>query len=397
MPHQHTLVAHLLTETNEAQSSAFNPIRDRPRVCMPTSRDVTQKAFRCGLYEAQDILAETNPVDLIRLQKGWAFPLLEERQKKLLYHDISRRLAFLNPGLRRTRLTQEYELFIAVCQNLWDLLYINAIDGWKDYCKTTVCWIDEVWTKTLPDYKYLTHALEQYDHVFIGTAGAVAPLSEKIGKKCRWLPGAVDTHRFTPGLNARPRVIDVYSIGRRWPGIHGALLQAAEDREIFYVFDTMSAANVETLDPRQHRDLLANIAKRSRFFLVAPPKMDTFAHTGGQVEVGYRYFEGAAAGTVMIGQRPVCSAFEELFAWPDVVIEIEPDGSNVRQILTSLMSNPEQMSLIGRQNAAQALLHHDWIYRWKEIFRIAGVEPSEQMITRESRLKDLAALLTDVE
>ena len=61
-------------------------------------------------------------------------------------------------------------------------------------------------------------------------------------------------------------------------------------------------AVMEPLDYRQHRELFANMAKRSRYFLVSPAKIDRTDETRGQVEIGHRYFEGAAAGAVMIGQ-----------------------------------------------------------------------------------------------
>jgi Glycosyl transferases group 1 len=357
---------------------------------MPTWRKFTTKAFRCGLYEAQDVLVETDSVDVIGPEPGWRFQLMEHLQRTLLYHDVTRKLAFLNPGLGKVRLAQEYELFVGVCQNWWDLLYLNAIEGWEQHCRTSVCWLDEVWAASLPDYKYLFRALERFDHIFVGTRGSVGPLSKAIGKSCRWLPGAVDALRFTPSPNALPRVIDVYSIGRRWDGIHRTLLRAAERGEIFYIYDTFEAANSETTDPQEHRELFANIAKRSCYFLVAPPKMDTPGHTHGQVEIGYRYFEGAAAGTVMIGQAPKCAAFGEMFPWPDAVVEVHPDGSDVRSILASMRSEPARHLAIGRRNATEALLRHDWIYRWKEVFSVAGIEPSEYMATRQRRLKDLA-------
>jgi hypothetical protein len=356
---------------------------------MATTRSLSTKAFRCGLYEAQDVLAETEAVDLIRLEPGKHFPFLERRQKRLIYHDFTKTIANLNPGLSRVKLTRDYDLFVTVCQNVWDLLYLNAIDGWEDRCKTSVCWIDEVWTATLPDYHNLLQVLNRYDYVFVGTGGAVQPLSKAIDKTCHWLPGAVDAVKFAPNPYT-PRVIDVYSIGRRWNGIHSALLEASERSDMFYIYDTLAAADVETLDPRQHRSLLASVAKRSRFFLVAPPKMDTPEHTSGQIEIGYRYFEGAAAGTVMIGQQPRCQAFRELFPWPDVVTEIAPDGSDVIEKIAALDAEPEHLSAISRTNASSSVLGHDWIYRWKKMFDVAGIEPAPGMTRRESRLKDLA-------
>ena len=45
------------------------PVRS-PRVCMPTWRNLTRNVYRCGLYEAQDILCEIDDVDLICLDRA---------------------------------------------------------------------------------------------------------------------------------------------------------------------------------------------------------------------------------------------------------------------------------------------------------------------------------------
>ena len=83
---------------------------------MPTLRSILRQAFRCGLYEAQDVLVATNDVDLIDLQPGPLFRLRELWQKRLLWRGVLPGLASVNPGLQRVRLTQDYDLFIAVCQ-----------------------------------------------------------------------------------------------------------------------------------------------------------------------------------------------------------------------------------------------------------------------------------------
>jgi Glycosyl transferases group 1 len=368
----------------------------RPRICMPSLRGFANNAFRCGLYEAQDVLSEIDDVDLICLAPDRGLQLKAKWQRRLLYHDVSRRLVFANPGLQRVRLTQEYDLFVAICQDCWDLPYINAIEGWKEQCKTSVCWLDEIWATSIPDCKYLLHALNRFDHVFVGCRDSVGPLSRAIGQSCHWLPGGVDAVRFNPYPNASARVIDVYGIGRRCEGIHRSLLQAAERGDIFYVYDTFHAADTPVYDHRQHRDLYANVAKRSRCFLVAPAKTDDPA-TQGQMEVGYRYYEGAAAGGVMIGQSPDCTAFRELFQWPDAVIQVQPDGSDILEVLADLTAEPGRIPTISRRNTAEATLRHDWVYRWKELFRVTGLEPPPQMAARERRLTQLAGLTAAAE
>jgi Glycosyl transferases group 1 len=367
----------------------------RPRVCMPTARRFARRAFQCGLYEAQDVLCEADDIALIELETRRGFHYKQHWQRRLLYRDVSRRLIFANPGLKRVRLTQNYDLFVAVCQNYWDLLCINAIDNWKDRCKTSVIWIEELWAALIPHYKYWLHALAKFDHIFVGYSGSAGPLSHALGRQCHWLTGGVDTKRFSPYPNPPPRTVDIYSIGRRHTGIHDALLRLAETRQMFYVYDTFSGADTQPVDHRQHREMLANFAKRSRYFIVAPAKIDAPHETHGQIELGYRYYEGCAAGAVMIGQPAPCESFRRLFDWPDSVISVRPDGSDTIDVLSSLSSRPERLEEISHRNAIQALLRHDWIYRWKNIYAVAGIEPSPGMVARERSLRAIVAAASD--
>lgn len=364
-----------------------------PRILMPSGRGFTRKAFQCALYEAQDVLCETADVDLVcpRPRPGFAFR--QRWQRRLMYRDITRKLVFANPGLERVRLTKDYDLFVVVCQNYWDLLYVNAIDGWKDRCRTTVCWIDEMWVRALPGYQYWLHALNQFDHVFVGYAGTAGPLSMRLGRPCHWIGAGVDAIRFAPQPPAPRRVVDVYSVGRGSNGIHESLKHEAAAGRLFYLHDTLDAAATETLDHRRHRDMYANVAKRSRYFMVAPGKVDQHDEIGNQVEIGYRYYEGSAAGAVLLGQAPDCASFRERFGWPDSVIEVRPDGSDVVEILADLNAHPDRLECISRRNSREALLQHDWLYRWTQIFDAAGIPHSPGMTARADQLKQLASVM----
>jgi len=362
-----------------------------PRICMPTWRNFTRRAFQCNLYEAEDVLVENDDVDLICLNMTWGAWFKESWLRIPLYHDVSRKLIFANLGLKKVQLSRDYDVFIAVCNGYWDLPYINAIERWRDHCKISVCWIDEIWAAEIPGYRYWLDALSQFDYVFVGCRDSVSALSQAAKRPCYWLPGGIDALRFSPFPDPPARVIDVYSIGRRNEGIHREMLKAAERGKLFYVYDTLAgAANTGVYDHRQHRDLRANIAKRSRYFVVAAAKMDALHETHGQVDIGSRYYEGAAAGTVMIGEAPDCEAYRELFGWPEAVVQIQPDGSDVMAVLSDLGSDPQRVAAISRRNTKEVLLHHDWVYRWNEMFRVAGIKPSPQMVAREHRLKDMA-------
>lgn len=360
---------------------------------MPTWRHFKRNAYRCGLYEAQDVLSEIDDVDLIPLEPAWAAWVDEYWLRTPLYHDRFSKLILANPGLKKVRLSKDYELFIAVCATFWDLPNINAIERWKDHCKTSICWLDELWVSDIPSYKHWLPALRQFDYVFVGYRDTVPALSRTADLPCFWLPGGVDALRFSPLSDPATRAVDVYSIGRRHEGIHHEMLNAAKRGEIFYLHDTHEGGGmIGVSDHRQHRDLFANIAKRSRYFVVAAAKMDLNDYAQGQVEVGFRYFEGAAAGTVMIGEAPDCDAYRELFGGPEAVIQIEPDGSDAMAVLQELSSEPERTAAISRRNTREALLRHDWLHRWSEMFRIVGIESSPRKALREQRLLQLADL-----
>ena len=370
-----------------------------PRICMPTWRNLTKKVFRCSVYEAQDILCEIDDVDLVRpdknLDKSWQ-ALFRKAWLKTPYHDeVSRQLKRISLESKQVQLTREYDLFIAVINFIWDVPYINAIEHWKDRCKISVCWIDEIWAAEIPRYKHWLDALSQFDYVFVGLKGSVAALSQAINRPCYWLPGGVDALKFSPFPNPPARVVDVYSVGRRHAGIHRELLKATDCGEFFYIHDTVeNLANTEAHDHRQHRNLFANIARRSRYFVVAVAKMDD-PETAGQIELGYRYFEGAASGAVMIGDIPDSDAYKELFGWPEAVLRVRPDGSDIIPMLKELNSDPDRTAAIGRRNAGAALLRHDWVYRWKEMFRVIGIKRPPGMAAREENLKKMASLLAE--
>jgi len=364
----------------------------RLRICVPVVPH-SRRAFQCGLLEAQDVLAELAEVDFVNLEPTKSFTLRRALLRRLLDHDRTRKLAFVNPGLRSVRLRKEYDLLLLVCPSWGDIFNINAIHGWQDLCRTSVCWIDELWAHNVPKYKYCLPLLRVFDHVVLGFNGSTEPVSDAIGKSCHYVPGAVDTLRFSPYPDPRKRAIDVYSIGRRWEGIHRILVNFARTQHLFYLFDTLQSGASIVCNYREHRELYASVAKRSTFFMVAPPKFDRPAETGGQVEIPFRYYEGAAAGCVLIGQSLPCESFRRMFSWQNAVIEVQPNGSDIIETLSWLLAEPDLVANISRTNATEAMLRHDWVYRWKQILTIAGLDAHPAMEDRIRRLRALANLV----
>ena len=383
------------TETMRNDTPIASNCQRKPRICMPTFSAFARNAFRTVFHEAQDVLIGCDDVEMIHLEPSSGFAFKEKWLMELVYRDVSRRLVFLNPGLRPVRLKRDYDLFMLVCPWWQDVWYANAIQGWWDHCRTSVCWIDELWAYDLPQLRHWLPVLSRFDHVIVGISGSSKALCDAIGRVCYEMNPGVDAIRFSPYPNPPARVIDVYSIGRRLDGIHRTLLNVAARKEMFYVHDTLQTGDSQAPDHREHRDMYANMAKRSRFFMVAPGKVNIPKQTQGQVALGPRYFEGAAAGAVLVGQVPDCEAFHRHFDWPQAVIEVQPDGSDVAEVISRLSAEPERLRAISCRNAEESLRRHDWVYRWREILSIAGLKPTPAMEAREKRLQELAELVRE--
>jgi hypothetical protein len=357
---------------------------------MLTARNFVRYAFRCGNYEGEDVLAEVDDVDLAHLRPTKSSSQRKEIHKKIVWHDFTGKAVLLNMAFRPTTLSREYDLFVAYLPLMQDVTHLPAIRGWKTRCRTSILWIDEIWAADVPRLRPWLPALESFDHVVIGYMGTVEALSKALGRPCHFVPMAVDTIRFTPFLHPSKRSVDILSVGRRQGDMHQAFLDLAAKEDLFYVYDTFNASYMEVHDPRQHREMFASMARHSRYFVVAPAKTGVAEETRNQIEVGLRYYEASAAGAILIGQAPDCELFRTMFDWPDAVIELKPDGSDVADVLLCLASQPHRLSEISRRNAAHALLRHDWVYRWEKILEIAGLEPTPRLLARKKQLQRLA-------
>jgi hypothetical protein len=358
---------------------------------MLTLRRFKKIVARCSEYEFEDVICGVEDVDMCVPEPGALFSFRQRIVNRLWRH-VSPAFAFLNPGLRKVRLTRDYDLFIVVCMRPWDLPYINSIKGWRQKCKTAVCWLDEIWAGEIREFKNLLVTLSEFDFVVTSCSGSVQALQEQIQRPCYFMPGATNAIRFSPYPNPPVRSVDVYNIGRRSPVTHQALLKMAEQNLIFYIYDSIHSGDMSPPDHRQHRRLFANIAKHSRYFIVNTAKTDRPFETHGQSEIGFRFFEGAAAGTVMIGQPPDIQTFAEHFDWPDAVIPVAYDEPNISEILADLDSDPQRLEEIRKNNVTQSLLRHDWGYRWKAILDIVGLKPTPALEAREKNLKEIVQM-----
>lgn len=361
-----------------------------PRTLILSLRNIYRKdLFRCALYEYEDIIKEIDRAEI----------LAPEGDPTSRRNQLARRLAFYAPitlkaDLQKPKVNKHYDLFLAMCGGPRDLMMIDAVSYLRDACTTKVCLVEEIWAKQIHEHRYFLNVLREFDLVATYCSQSVKALSDRIGRTCIFVPPGIDSIRFCPYPANPARVLDVYSIGRRASATHQAILKMVEERGIFYQYDSIEGNEaINPVNPVEHRSLFANIAKRSKYFIVNPGLIDRPDIRGSQIEIGSRYFEGAAAGTIMVGEAPNNGEFEHLFDWPDAVVSLPFGSDRIGALIDELEGQPEKQERNRRMNVVQSLARHDWAYRWEKILENVGLGPMPELLQRKERLANLAELV----
>src|SRR5262249_40904441 len=85
--------------------------------------------------------------------------------------------------------------------------------------------------------------------------------------------------------------------------------------------------------------------------------------------------------------------FERLFDWPEAVIQLPYDSCDIDTVIKDLDEDPERQDRIRQTSVAQALMRHDWVYRWEAILKAVGLEPMQGVLERKERLSKLAEVV----
>lgn len=293
-----------------------------------------------------------------------------------------------------TEIEQDYDVFMFMCQFPLELGALERLKGWRKHSKIAVAYVLETWSYALHETRHELALLNEFDHVFVLNAQSIETLSRYVTAPISFLPSATDCLLATPPIPSVERVIDVFSFGRRAAPIHRHLLGLAKaDPEFFYMFDT--AKGGEITDFAEHRLQTANLLKRSRYTIGYNPRdLGVYHREGAPREdaLSTRYFEAAAGGAITLGSAPFCDEFNDLFDWPDAVINLPTSTKNLKGFLDELEQEPERLLAARCNNIYQSLRRHDWSHRWRDILTTLGLLPTSQHAERIAELDRLADL-----
>jgi hypothetical protein len=367
-------------------------------VLLLSERRIANLVAYCLAYEFEDVVAAVTRAHRVDVtdRPGLEFSRKAYKLARLASGspDFARRIA---PYPRsRVALDRDFELFFPVFSHTYELYALATIPNWRKRCRKAACFITEVWSDRLPPY--LVELLSGFDHVFVGSRHSVQNLARAIGRPCTYLPYAADVLRFTPVSLDRARPIHVCNIGRRSAVTHQALMMHADEQQRFYYYDTVAASGGDLLDrtfrvdsAHEHRRMLATILKHSQYYIANRSYVNNPAWTAGRDEISARFYEGAAAGTVMIGEAPRITEFRQQFDWEDALIHLPFDSPDVGRILAELDGDAERLHAARRRNVQEAALRHDWLHRLQIVFETLGLVCTDEMIARQRQLDRIAS------
>jgi glycosyl transferase family 1 len=367
-------------------------------VLLLSERRIADLVAFCLAYEFEDVVAAVTDAQRIDVtdRPGLELSRRAYRLARMACGspDLARRIA---PYPRsRVTLDRDVDLFFPVFSHADELYSLATIPNWRKRSRKAACFIVEVRSDRLQPY--LVELLSAFDHVFVGFRHGVPDLARLTGRPCTYLPYATDVLRFAPASFDQLRPIHVCNIGRRSAVTHQALLDHAERRQGFYYYDTVAASGSNLLDrtfrvdvPHEHRRMLATILKHSQYFIANRSYVNDPNWRADRDEISARFYEGAAAGTIMIGEPPRTKEFKQQFNWPDAVIRLPFDSPDVGRILADLDADAQRLRAARRGNVREAALRHDWLHRLQVVFETLDLAPTERMMARAQRLEQIAS------
>jgi hypothetical protein len=261
----------------------------------------------------------------------------------------------------------------------------------RERAARAVCWVHELWINDIAKLGPQLDILNSFDHVFCTLAGSVDALAQRLDVPVTYMPLGVDTELFCPYPQELDRLIDVINISRAHDTTHNALVSYARETGAYYDFPTITGI-YDAFSPAEHRWLYAGRLKRSRYFFAHMAKVARQVERGTQEEFGVRYFEGVAAGAVVLGARLSTPAFENNLGWTDSVIEVPYECGSIGSIIAELDAQPERLVEARRRNVLNALRRHDHLSRWEQILDCAGLPHTDGMRLRRSKIDELSAI-----
>jgi hypothetical protein len=198
---------------------------------------------------------------------------------------------------------------------------LDLYKNWANGCKIKILYLFDTLPHQYPLIKELLN-LNTWDILITSFNDAVIDLEKITGRKWYCVEQAADKHLFQP-VPQNDRVIHFSAYGRRYPALHEALKEFCIHNGLYYDYTTHDAKHPVVDSTELYRQYAWHLT-HSVFTFSWPVEMTNPGRAGHLHPITCRWFEAAAAGTVILGRQPNNEAFAEWIG-TDTVVDIDPD------------------------------------------------------------------------
>lgn len=351
-----------------------------------TSGGLADQLAFSAWHEAEDVLVDCKGASLALLDRHGKNPRVRARR---IAGRAVRRLAgrsVLLPAAQRGVSTDigDAEHLVFVGHGPWDVPLLERLRVLRRQAHTVSLWLPEIWPTQLSDPRIRYEGYAMIDHLFLGVPETMEPFQALAPTtEVHYVPPATDVMAFGGGAIDGRRSIAVLGIGRRHPDQHNQILDWAAKNHALYLYDTVSG---KAHDWKAHRRALSDWYRHANIAICNYGKHDQPSLIGGLRVLPGRFFEGMAAGSVMIGMAPSIDEQRRLLG-VDIVESTE--DTDLVTVLDKY-HDPATARPIRIRNMALACRGHDWAHRWKIILEHIGVPVPESLDRRIETLTDEA-------
>ena len=311
-------------------------------VLIPTSRSHFRLVSYVTVIAVEDAMRSVADVDLVDVP---------QYSRRARVRDVVR------GRLREPRVTpprDRYDLGFFVAMDATWIASLRFVEGIRERCSRVVAYVFDAW---LADLAYLRRYRRQWnlcDTVYISYPWAVDAYARELDCEVVYLPQAASAAHFHPNRVERP--IDILSIGRRLPGAHELFLRLAAEHDLFYHYS--EARSPVAYDHGDSQLLLDRLCQSSKAQVCWPVELTT-PRAGEGAGVTVRWFEAAACASVVLGGKPAAPDFDELFPYPNFVVELDPNdpAEFERRVVDALRLDDRAQRL---ELAEHVRTHHSW-------------------------------------
>jgi hypothetical protein len=208
---------------------------------------------------------------------------------------------------------------------------------------------------------------KHYDHIFATTQEGADVVRSRFGVPSTVLRQGFDCLNWASVDQVRS--IDLIGFGRQPTSYHREFQHTFHQHGSPILYLHSPIGTLRGTGVRDERPMMLKLLQRSKISLAfhllmepqgSRPRAASFVTT--------RWLESLTSGCVVVGKRPPGQMADEMFCWPNALLEIPDSPKEASAMIAALASDINFLQKTRVRNVLEMCRRHDWRYRIRDIF-----------------------------